>query len=32
MHGLLSVKFSGAIPVIIIYTLWFLCYVRVLFD
>jgi hypothetical protein len=28
MHGLFSVKFSSAIPVIIIYTLWFLCYVH----
>ena len=31
MHGLLSVKFNCAIPVIILYTLWFLCYVRAVF-
>jgi hypothetical protein len=32
MHGLLTVKFNWKISVIIIYTLWFLCYVCVVFG
>jgi hypothetical protein len=32
MHGLFSVKFSWTTPVIIVYTLRFLCYVRVMFK